>query len=170
MAIAFLNHKPNDYKIVIDHINNNPLDNRLANLQLISQRENNSKDQWRHDRSSQHVGVSWVKRDKKWRACIGIKGRNKLLGVFASEKEASQYYQNALKCIQENRIEDIEIKEPNYSSKYKGVYWRKNRLRWVAYIKINGKQKSLGHFKDEYHAHLAYQKYFNASLVEKDEE
>lgn len=45
VAMAFLNHKPNKTnEIVVDHINNIRFDNRLENLQLITNRENNSKD------------------------------------------------------------------------------------------------------------------------------
>ena len=36
VAITFLNHKPNGMKIVVDHIDNNKLNNNVKNLQLIS--------------------------------------------------------------------------------------------------------------------------------------
>ena len=42
--MAFLNHKPNGNKLVVDHINNVKTDNRLSNLQIITQRKNTSKD------------------------------------------------------------------------------------------------------------------------------
>lgn len=44
MAITFLGHTYGDRKIVVDHINNDPLDNRLENLQVISMKENSTKD------------------------------------------------------------------------------------------------------------------------------
>ena len=40
VAIAFLNHKPCGYKLVVDHIDNNKLNNKLENLQIITQQEN----------------------------------------------------------------------------------------------------------------------------------
>ena len=43
MAICFLNHTPNGMRTVVDHINNNRLDNRLENLQIITQKENIQK-------------------------------------------------------------------------------------------------------------------------------
>jgi len=97
VAIAFLKHKPDGMKIVVDHIDNNKLNNSLNNLQLISNRENSSKD--RKGYSSKYVGVSWAKRSKKWVAEIRIKGKKIYLGLFTDELEASRAYQKKLNTI-----------------------------------------------------------------------
>ena len=94
VAETFL-QKPRGWDIVVDHINNDRLDNRLDNIQWITHRENCSKD--KNKGTSKIIGVSWNKRDSKWMACIWIDGKNKHLGLFTSELEASQAYQNALK-------------------------------------------------------------------------
>ena len=47
------------------------------------------------------------------------------------------------------------------SSQYTGVYWDKIANKWLTRIYIDGKKKHLGYFKDEYEAHLAYQKKLN---------
>ena len=44
MAITFLNHVYGDRKLVVDHIDNNPLNNNLNNLQVINIKLNNTKD------------------------------------------------------------------------------------------------------------------------------
>jgi len=103
VAIAFLNHIPDGTnKIVVDHINNIPTDNRLENLQLISNRENLSKD--KKNTSSKYTGVSWHKKNKKWLARIRINGNRKHLGYFINEIEASNAYQNTLKNLEESKI------------------------------------------------------------------
>lgn len=43
-------------------------------------------------------------------------------------------------------------------SEYKGVSWRKDRDKWRAYIVVNQKQISLGHFDSEVEAAKAYDK------------
>lgn len=96
VAMAFLNHTPCGYKLVVDHINNDKLDNRLENLQLITARENSSKNT---KGSSKYIGVSWDKQSKKWKASIEIDGIKKNLGRFRCETIAHLAYQNKLKEI-----------------------------------------------------------------------
>ena len=86
IAIAFLNHKPCGNKMVVDHIDTNKLNNKLYNLQVITNRENTSKD--RKNGSSKYIGVSWCNTYKKWVATIQIKGKQKQIGYFTDEKEA----------------------------------------------------------------------------------
>ena len=43
VAMAFLYHKPNGYKLVINHINLNHLDNKLSNLEIYSDFKQNFK-------------------------------------------------------------------------------------------------------------------------------
>ena len=97
VAMTFLGHKSNGNKIVIDHINNNPSDNRLENLQLISQRENCSKD--RKVGSSKYIGVYWHKKANKWMGRIQINKKNIYLGIFENEYDAHLAYQKALEEI-----------------------------------------------------------------------
>tara|TARA_R110002126_G_scaffold55782_1_gene149507 strand:- start:470 stop:976 length:507 start_codon:yes stop_codon:yes gene_type:complete len=97
VAESFLNHKPCGLKLVVDHINNVKTDNRLENLQIITNRENSSKD--RKGGTSKYIGVTWFKRDKKWMAAIKIDGKRKHLGLFLDEKEAGQAYQVALNSL-----------------------------------------------------------------------
>ena len=50
----------------------------------------------------------------------------------------------------------------NKSSRYKGVYWYKDRSCWVAHITTDGKMRFLGYFWDEEDAAIAYD---NAALT-----
>jgi hypothetical protein len=97
VAIAFLDHVPCGNKIVVDHIDNDKTNNNLNNLQLISHRENSSKD--KKGGSSKYVGVYWDKPSRKWRAQIYINGKKKHLGFFTNELDASEAYHEALKNI-----------------------------------------------------------------------
>jgi len=97
VAIAFLNHKPNGYELVINHKNFIRTDDNSENLELITQRENANK---KHIKSSsKYVGVSWHKRDNKWISSIKVNGKLKFLGYFKTELEASEVYQKELKTI-----------------------------------------------------------------------
>ena len=93
IATAFLGHKSNGHTTVVDHIDNDPLNDSLSNIQLISHRENLSKDR---KGTSQYPGVYWSTGEKKWKACIHIKGKNKHLGTFISEIAAANAYQEMI--------------------------------------------------------------------------
>lgn len=94
MAIAFLNFKPNGYSIVVDHIDNDSTNDYLYNLQVITHRENISKD------IINKVGYTGVRKNgKKWNARIDINHKRIYLGTFETPIAASQAYQKELKKL-----------------------------------------------------------------------
>jgi len=95
MAITFLNHTlDGTNKTVVDHKNKNRSDNNLDNLQLLTNRENSSKD--KTGGSSKYTGVCWLKNRNKWESRIRFKGRLRYLGSFIDEYDAHLAYQDAL--------------------------------------------------------------------------
>lgn len=97
VAIAFLNHKPCGHEIVINHKNFIRTDNRVENLELVTQRENSNK---KHIKSSsEYVGVSWNKIKKMWSSYIYVKYTKMELGYFNNEYEAHLAYKKALSEI-----------------------------------------------------------------------
>lgn len=98
VVTSFLDYDPKKSDKVIDHIDNVKSNNTLNNLQVISQRENASKDK---KGSSKHTGVCWYKKTSKWRTQINIDGKVKHLGYFDDEKEASAAYLKAYNLIKQ---------------------------------------------------------------------
>ena len=97
VAMSFLGHTSGGYELVVDHIDGNKMNNNLINLQVITNRENCTKD--KKGGSSQYIGVSWHKRRSKWIARISINRKSKFLGYFTNEIDASNAYQKKLKEI-----------------------------------------------------------------------
>lgn len=163
VAMAFHGHIPDGtHKIVVDHKDNNKLNNRSDNLKLISQRENTSKD--KEGGTSQYIGVYLDKNNNKWIATIHFKGRVVHLGYFNLEIDAANAYQKALKELNEGL--DLNIIYPRrkgMSSKFVGVVWHKRDLVWVATYK----RKHIGYFLTEIEAYEAREKYI-ASLANKN--
>ena len=106
VAISFLNHRPNGMNIVIDHINENKLDNRVDNLQLVTNRFNVAKSYKNKNTSSKYVGVSWDSWSNKWKASIRLNDGSKLkhLGRFKNEYEAHLAYQKELRMTTKMQI------------------------------------------------------------------
>lgn len=94
VAMAFLGHTPNGHEIIVDHKNNDSTDNRVSNLQLVSNRVNSSKDR----EGNLPVGVSINKNSVKnpYMSRIQINGKRTYLGSFATVEEASKAYEAKL--------------------------------------------------------------------------
>ena len=77
-----------------DHINGNPLDNRLENLRVVTVSQNHANSKSRGG-TSRYKGLCWHKRDRKWMAYIKPKGKRMYLGYFTDEIDAAKAYDAA---------------------------------------------------------------------------
>ena len=94
VAIAFLGHeRDGTLRVVVDHIDNDKLNNLVSNLQLTTSRHNLSKDKVR--KYDLPTGV-YTSNNKKFRSSIHINNSKLYLGTFDTPEEASEAYQSAL--------------------------------------------------------------------------
>jgi AP2 domain/HNH endonuclease len=83
---------------VVDHINGNPLDNRVNNLRICSQGQNScNRAKTFAKRTSKYKGVSWRKSHSKWQATIYVDKRQLHIGYYDSEEQAALMYDIAAK-------------------------------------------------------------------------
>ena len=80
---------------IVDHINQNPLDNRRCNLRVVTVSQNAMNQRKQEGRSSKYKGVHFDKAHNKFRASIKYKGVKKHLGRFKTEEEAALAYNKA---------------------------------------------------------------------------
>jgi hypothetical protein len=73
----------------IDHVNGVKTDNRIINLRVVTNQENNRNVPMRRNNSSGVTGVCWDKRVSKWRANVVVGGKFKHLGYFDTVEEAA---------------------------------------------------------------------------------
>ena len=77
----------------IDHIDRNPINNRIDNLREASRSLNEwNKTDPRKNNNSGYLGVTWNKQREKWEAFIGIGGKQKHLGYHATPEQARAAY------------------------------------------------------------------------------
>lgn len=77
-----------DKSLMVDHINGNPLDNRRANLRMLSAQNNSRNQKDRADNTSGFKGVHFDRSRGKWMAHITEAGKMRNLGRFDSMEEA----------------------------------------------------------------------------------
>lgn len=97
-------HGPIPPKMQVDHINGDRLDNRLYNLRVVSNRENQQNQQIHREG---RLPGSHLERGR-WRARIRIGGVKKHLGCFNTEQEAHQAYLKALTELEQTTAQPEE--------------------------------------------------------------
>jgi hypothetical protein len=77
----------------IDHIDGNPLNNRIENLRACDQSGNmQNQHRVRKDNQAGLTGVSWDKTRGLWQASIQVRGSRRFLGRYNSAEEAHAAY------------------------------------------------------------------------------
>lgn len=102
VACAFLNHKPNGFDLVVDHIDGDRTNNSLYNIQLLTNRQNIAKG--KIGGSSNYTGVYFHTKSSKYISRILINGKRKYLGSYDCEYEAHLAYQKELKNIEDAKM------------------------------------------------------------------
>lgn len=74
--------------LVVDHVNRNKLDNRKNNLRLVTPKENCRNGSLPKTNTSGYRGVTWCKKDKRWKARLSLNDRTINLGQFKDIKDA----------------------------------------------------------------------------------
>ena len=95
VAMAFLDM---DESMQVDHINFDKSDNRVENLRVVTQRENNHFYQKNSNigKTSKYVGVCLDEVNNKYRAYLYIGKDHYILGSYETEEEAKKVYDKAL--------------------------------------------------------------------------
>jgi len=81
--------------VMVDHLNNNGLDNRRSNIRLATNSQNQANRCTLSQNTSGYKGVCWNKDSQQWQAGIKCNGRSTHLGLFASLEEAAAAYDRA---------------------------------------------------------------------------
>ena len=99
VAMAFLNYEINN-DFIVDHINNNSFDNRLENLQITTQRINQSKDR------RNKTGYTGIRKTNsgKYQCRISVNKKVINLGYFTDKKEAFDF---RCKYIKDNNLQKL---------------------------------------------------------------
>jgi hypothetical protein len=86
-----------DVKIFVDHKDHNTLDNRISNLRICNRQKNRMNSIAVVNHTSKYKGVSWKKDNSKWISQIGYNKKKIYIGLFDSELEAAEAYNEKAK-------------------------------------------------------------------------
>ena len=79
----------------VDHVDGNGLNNHRNNLRICSRAQNqHNRQKTRRQTSSEYKGVSWNKKDARWRAAIVLNSKQIHIGSFSTEHDAAIAYNN----------------------------------------------------------------------------
>ena len=76
---------------VVDHIDGNPLNNKIENLRSANYLTNKYNQKDYKNNTSGHKGVYWSKEHQMWKTQINFNGKRKHLGYFNDLLDASEF-------------------------------------------------------------------------------
>ena len=95
--ILMFGHIPDGF--YVDHINGNKLDNRLQNLRLATNSQNQQNRPAPKNNTSGYRGVTWHKQANKWMARLCHNKRRITIGFYDTPHEAYQAFKNEAKRL-----------------------------------------------------------------------
>lgn len=161
VAKNFLNHNPDGFSLVVDHINNIKTDNRLVNLQVVTSRYNTAKG--RKKGTSKYTGVSKCSVSKnKWVSAAFLNGKSFNLGSFDSEEIAYLVYLISVRYEKLHSGDNdsfrrliykaVGYKPREQASKYEGITQDLKTKRWRARVTIYGDRFDVGTYSSDMEA------------------
>jgi hypothetical protein len=84
-----------DESLDVDHIDNNPRNNHIENLQLLTTQANTCKSKRRSDNKSGVTGISWSKDNNKFRVSLQKDKKKIHIGYFLSLSDAIKFRDKA---------------------------------------------------------------------------
>lgn len=82
--------------LLVDHVNQNSMDNRRANLRAATRAQNiRNRKKFSNSTGSKYKGLYWDKNQKRWIARIMFEKKRIYLGCFRDEIEAAKAYDRA---------------------------------------------------------------------------
>ena len=72
----------------IDHIDGNPLNNKIENLRAATHSENLKNQKIKSCNTSGNKNVGWAKREQRWRVRLTVAGKDKHIGYFKDRELA----------------------------------------------------------------------------------
>lgn len=144
----------------LDHLCRNRACVHPEHLEPVTHRENShrgARGVLKDNKTSQYLGVYWVKKRNKWSAQIQLDGEIRYLGYFDDEELAHQVYTQAYDAYKTDGTLPARLTVKK-TSRYPGVCWNELAKKWIVQARIDGKQRYIGRFVDEEQAYQAYLK------------
>ena len=167
---------------IVDHISGSRLDNRKCNLRICTQKENRYNSKKQRNSSSKFKGVQKTKYGNKWEAIIYHNNKNIHLGRFENEIDGAASYDAAAVLLfgefaylnfpdrleEYSKYTELQYKYPVYSSKYRGVSFKKSNNKWQCSIRLDKKNVHIGYFSIEVEAAKKWDEYVIENNLDRE--